>query len=85
MDEEPMRFWESVLCRGGGDLSPQARRLVRFAAEYASSELLDHPEAYEGPDSFEPYLAVIYCFRLYCKPSNVRFSITVRLFCVFLL
>ncbi|MCR4706983.1 MAG: LysR family transcriptional regulator [Clostridiales bacterium] len=59
MDEEPMRFWESVLCRGGGDLSPQARRLVRFAAEYASSELSDHPEAYEGPDSFEPYLAVI--------------------------
>ncbi len=59
LTEEPMRFWESVLFRSGEALSPQARRLIRFASEYAAAELSDHPEAYEGPDSFEEYLSVL--------------------------
>ena len=57
MDEKPLWFWESVLYRNSEELTSSARRLIRFCAEYARSQLAEYPEFFKGPASFDPYLS----------------------------
>ena len=57
MDEKPLWFWESVLYRNSEELTSSARRLIRFCAEYARSQLAGYPEFFKGPASFDPYLS----------------------------
>ena len=56
---EPLFFWESVLYRNSEELSPSARRLIRFAVKFATGELAAHPDTLTGPASFDPYLSAL--------------------------
>lgn len=57
--DSPLYFWESVLYRNSEELTPSARRLVRFAVRFASNQLSSHPDTLTGPASYDPYLSAL--------------------------